>query len=102
MSTSSSSSSADWLSALLKFAYTQNPFYLVGTFLVLFGLQQCVGTEPNLASSGLLVSLLALYTLLLAGMAVVIIRYGRVWEDARTMLLVIVLQFFMLSASLDV
>ncbi|MCE9529340.1 MAG: hypothetical protein K8R36_25100 [Planctomycetales bacterium] len=102
MTTSSSASSADWLSALLKFAYTQNPFYLVGTFLVLFGLQQCLGNGPNLAASGLLVSLLALYTLLLAGMAVVIIRYGRVWDDARTILLVIVLQFFMLSASLDV
>jgi hypothetical protein len=103
MSTSSTaSSSADWFSALLKFAYTQNPFYLVGTFLVLFGLQQCLGNEPNLAASGLLVSLLVLYTVLLAGMAVVIIRYGRVWEDARTILLIIVLLFFMLSASLDI
>ena len=103
MSTSATaSSSADWFSALVKFAYTQNPFYLVGTFLVLFGLQQCLGNEPNLAASGLLVSLLVLYTLLLAGMAVVIIRYGRVWEDARTILLVIVLLFFMLSASLDI
>jgi hypothetical protein len=99
---SSSAPSADWFSALLKVAYTQNPFYLVGTFLILFGLQQCLGSEPNLAASGLLVSLLALYTALLAGMAVVIIRYGRVWEDARTILLVIVLLFFMLSASLDV
>lgn len=99
---SSSAPSVDWFSALLKFAYTQNPFYLVGTFLILFGLQQCLGSEPNLAASGLLVSLLALYTALLAGMAVVIIRYGRVWEDARTILLVIVLLFFMLSASLDV
>src|SRR3982750_2903425 len=100
MSTSATASSSGWLSVLIKFAYTQNPFYLVGTFLVLFGLQQCLGNEPNLAASGLLVSLLALYTLLLAGMAVVIIRYGRVWEDARTILLVIVLLFFMLSASL--
>lgn len=103
MSTSATaSSSADWFSALVKFAYTQNPFYLVGTFLVLFGLQQCLGDEPNLAASGLLVSLLVLYTALLAGMAVVIIRYGHVWEDARTILLVIVLLFFMLSASLDI
>lgn len=101
-STPSSAPAADWFSALLKFAYTQNPFYLLGTFLVLFGLQQGLGTEPNLAASGLLVSLLILYTLLLAGMAVVIIRYGRVWEDARTILLVIVLLFFMLSSSLDV
>lgn len=94
--------SADWFSTVLKFCYIQNPFYLVGTFLVLFGFQQSLGNEPNLAASGLLVSLLALYTLLLAGMAIVIIRLGRVWEDARTILLVIVLLFFMLSTSLDV
>jgi hypothetical protein len=94
--------STDWFSALIRFAYTQNPFYLFGTLLVLFGLQQCLGNEPNLAASGVLVSLLALYTLLLAGMAVVIIRFGCIWEDARTMLLVIVLLFFMLSTSLDV
>ena len=85
-----------------RFLYTQNPFYLIGTLLVLFGLQQCLGREPHLAASGLLTGLLAGYTLLLAAIAAVVIRWGQVWDDARTILLVIVLMFFMLSASLDV
>ena len=85
-----------------RFLYTQNPFYLIGTLLVLFGLQQCLGREPHLAASGLLTAMLAGYTLLLAGIAAIVIRWGQVWDDARTILLVIVLMFFMLSASLDV
>jgi hypothetical protein len=85
-----------------RFLYTQNPFYLIGTLLVLFGLQQSLGREPQLATSGMLTTLLAAYTLFLAGIATVVIRWGQIWDDARTILLVIVLMFFMLSASLDV
>ncbi len=87
--------------SVVRFLYTQNPFYLIGTLLILFGLAQCFGREPTLATSGLLVGLLAGYTLLLAAIAAVIIRLGKIWDDARTILLVIVLLFFMLSTSLD-
>jgi hypothetical protein len=89
-------------SVLVRLLYIQNPFYLIGTFLILFGLQQCFGRGDSLSASGMLVVLLAAYSLLLAGAATIIIRCGQVWEDARTILLVIVLLFFMLSASLDV
>jgi hypothetical protein len=88
--------------SLIRFLYTQNPFYLIGTFVILFGLQQSLGAEPQLASSGMLSSLLALYTLLLTGVAIVIVRWGNLWDDVRTILLVIVLLFYMLSTSLDV
>jgi len=90
------------VSSVARFLYTQNPFYLIGTLLVLFGLQQCLGREPHLATSGLLTAMLAGYTLLLAAIAAVVIRWGQIWDDSRTILLVIVLMFFMLSASLDV
>jgi hypothetical protein len=97
-----STAPASTLGSIVRVLYTQNPFYLIGTFLVLFGLQQSLGEHANLAKSGLLVGLLAAYVLLLAAVATVIIRYGKVWDDARTILLVIVLLFFMLSTSLDV
>ena len=87
--------------SIVRLLYTQNPFYLVGTLLILFGLARCFGREPTVATSGLLVGLLAGYTLLLAIIAAVIIRFGKIWDDARTILLVIVLLFFMLSTSLD-
>ncbi|MCI0359505.1 MAG: hypothetical protein L0211_13595 [Planctomycetaceae bacterium] len=88
--------------SIARFLYTQNPFYLIGTMLVLFGLQQSLGREPQLATNGLLTALLTGYTFFLAGIAAVVIRWGQIWDDARTILLVIVLMFFMLSASLDV
>src|SRR5262245_38181814 len=92
-----SSSQTAALHSLARFLYTHNPFYLVGTLLVLFGVQQCLGREPTLATSGLLVAIMAAYTLLLAAIAAVVIRIGQVWDDARTIVLVIVLLFFMLS-----
>jgi hypothetical protein len=92
-----------WLQrGFVGWLYSQNPFYLIGTFLILFGLQQSLGKEPQLASSGMLALLLGGYTLLLAGIAIVIVRCGRLWDDVRTILLVIALLFYMLSTSLDV
>ena len=96
MATPSSSVAPLW-----RWLYMQNPFYLVGTLLVLIGLQQCAAGDPRVGTSGLLSGLLAGYTLLLAAIAVLVIRGGQLWDDARTILLVIVLLFFMLSASLD-
>lgn len=90
------------MTSLVRLLYTQNPFYLIGTFLVIFGLQQSLGNDREFAVSGMLVTLIACYTLLLAGVAAIIIRGGQVWDDARTILLVIVLLFFMLSTALDV
>lgn len=97
-----SSGRTNALTLLLGALYNHNPFYLIGTFLVLFGVQQSASHDASLAQSGMLVGLLAGYTLLLAAVATIIIRLGKVWEDARTILLVIVLMFFMLSTSLDV
>jgi hypothetical protein len=91
----------DLIPSLGRFLYTQNPFYLIGTLLVLVGVQHCLGREPTLATSGLIVAVLSGYTVLLSAAATVVIRYGKVWDDARTILLVIVLLFFMLSTSLD-
>jgi hypothetical protein len=87
---------------LWRWLYTQNPFYLIGTLLILFGLQQSAGGDQSVLTSGLLPALLSGYILLLSGIAILIIRGGQVWDDARTILLVIVLLFFILSASLDV
>jgi hypothetical protein len=101
VSSAPGSVAAGSVQSVVRFLYTQNPFYLIGTLLILYGLQQALGKEAGLATSGALAACLAAYTLLLAGIAAVIIRYGKVWDDARTILLVIVLMFFMLSTGLD-
>ncbi len=92
-----------WLpgSGLVRLLYNSNPFYVLSAGLVLYGLRQCTAAEGGLTAGSLLMSLLCGYTLVLAAAAVAIIRWGQVWDDARTILLVLVLMFLALSVSFD-
>ena len=85
----------------MRFLYAHNPLYLVSACLVLHGLRMITSSAGGITGGWLMTSLLCGYALLLAGAAILIIRTGRVWEDARTILLVIVLLFFALSISFD-
>ena len=85
-----------------QFLYNHNPFYLLSACLVLYGLQtafQDGGSVPK--NAWLLVSTLSGYTLLLAVTAYVVVRYGRVWEDARSLALLVIFMFVAISVSLD-
>ena len=82
-----------------RFLYTQNPFYLISACLVLYGLHVSfgdAGSEPwSLALA------LCGYTCLMALTAVVLIRLGKVWDDARSIMLILLLLFLAISASFD-
>jgi hypothetical protein len=86
---------------LVRFVYTQNPFYVVSAALVLYGasalFRRSVSAENSLALLGVLCG----YTALAAAAAIVIVRWGRVWEDARSLLLVLVFLFLAVSSSFD-
>ena len=87
-----------------RFLYTQNPFYLLSCGLILFGVQYCFkerGRETlaqigiELASGfdfGFASIALACYAILMTFTAIVIIRFGKVWDDARSILVVVVLK----------
>jgi hypothetical protein len=83
---------------MLRLLYNHNPFYLVSALLVL-------KAAPALFAPGddgvRLLALLAGYTALLAVAGVLVIRAGGVWEDARSILLVLVLLFIAMSACFD-
>jgi hypothetical protein len=80
---------------------TQNPFYVLSAVLVLYGLRQCFAGQQQLTGGWLLMGLIAGYTLLLAAAAWVIVRFAKVWDDARTVMLLVVLMFLALSVSFD-
>ena len=85
-----------------RFLYNHNPFYLLSACLVLYGLQtafQDGGSVPE--NAWLLVSTLSGYTLLLAITAYAAVRFGRVWEDARSLALLVIFMFVAISVSLD-
>lgn len=87
---------------LAKFVYTHNPFYLISASCVLFGLRSMFDDTSTGNQVWQLAISLAGYTLLLASTAIFIVRWGRVWEDARTVALLAILMCLALSVSFDV
>ena len=79
---------------------TNNPFYVVSAGLFLAGLW--VSCDPEKAEdTWALMAGLAGYTLLLAVTAFVLIRIAKVWDDTRTVLLLVVLMFLATSVTFD-
>ena len=77
---------------VVRFLYTQNPFYLIGTAILLYGLRiatdsgSCFTDQPYL-----LPIILGVVMAAMALTAITIIRFGGVWDDARTIVLSILL-----------
>ncbi len=85
-----------------KFLYTQNPFYLISACLVLYGLHISFGQSArDTFDPWTLAGVLCGYTLVMAATAVVLIRFGKVWDDARSIMLVLLFLFLAISVSFD-
>ena len=94
----SNPSTVQWL---LRRAYTSNPFYVISADLVFIGLRMSLDTSGKSFETGaLMVSLLG-YTLLLATTGCLLIRLGNVWDDVRTILLLVVAMFLAISVTFD-
>jgi hypothetical protein len=86
---------------LIRWVYTNNPFYAISAALVFVGLRASFDTHGKAFESWALMSGLAGYTLLLAATACVLVRLGEVWDDVRTVLLLVVLMFLATSVTFD-
>ena len=81
---------------------SQNPFYLISVCCVLHAAAQWFTGEQGPAFSPWpLLGLITGYIALLALTGYVIVRYGKVWDDARSILLLILLLFVELSMLFD-
>ena len=85
----------------VRFLYNQNPFYLISAAVILYGFRTATQQSTFASNPWFLASLFAGYTTLLALTAWLIVRFGRVWDDARSIFMVLLLLFMALSASLD-
>jgi hypothetical protein len=94
-------SSAPRRSELLRWVSTNNPFYVLSAGLFLAGLWVSFGAQSEAADTWALMSGLAGYTLLLAVTACLLVRFGNVWDDVRTVLLLVVLMFLATSVTFD-
>ena len=87
---------------VFQFLYTQNPFYLISACLILYGVQSAFHPEVGeLINPWYLMSTLCGYTLLLAVTAYLIITFGKVWDDARSIVLILLLMILAVSVSFD-
>jgi hypothetical protein len=87
---------------LVKLLYNHNPFYLISAGLVLYGVRNTIQEHgQDVLGPWTLAGLFAGYIGLLALTSFLIVRLGRVWDDARSIFMVILLLFFGLSVSFD-
>ena len=87
--------------AFFKWLYNANPFYLLSTCLILYA-QTIIFNTSNLdLNTAISVGVIAAFTLMLTGAAVSILRLGKVWNDLRSITLIITVLLFFLSVSLD-
>lgn len=88
--------------SVFSYLYNHNPFYVISAVLMLFAVRSAYGTiEIGSINCWIMMGVLAGYTLLLAGIGVLIVRWGKVWEDARSILLILLLLFLGVSVSMD-
>jgi hypothetical protein len=80
---------------------TSNPFYVISAALFLFGLRLSFGEQSRDTDSWALSGGLAGYTILLASAALLLVRFAKVWNDVRTVLLLVVLMFLATSVTFD-
>jgi hypothetical protein len=88
-------------SDLFKFLYNANPFYLISACLILYAQTVIFDTGNIWMETAIPLGLIASYTVLLTATAIFIVRKGSVWDDARSILLIILSLFVVLSASID-
>ncbi|MCA9073454.1 MAG: hypothetical protein KDA93_00370 [Planctomycetaceae bacterium] len=82
--------------------YTHNPFYVISAMLMLASVLSVYGEmEIGAINCWIMMGVLAGYTALLAVIGVLIVRWGKVWEDARSILLLLLVLFLAVSISAD-
>lgn len=86
---------------LWKWISTNNPFYVISAGFFLAGLWISFPDQTQAENTWALMGGLAGYTLLLAVTAWFLVRRCKLWDDARTVLLLVVLLFLATSVTFD-
>jgi len=81
----------------VRFLYSSNPFYILSADLVFVGLRMSFGAGGPAPSSSALMVGLAGYTLLMATTACFLIHVGKLWDDLRSLLILVVMMFLAMA-----
>jgi len=85
----------------VRWVCTRNPFYVISALLVFAGLRMSFDPQAKLFPTLAILAGLGGYTLLLALTACLLVRFGNVWNDVRTVLLLVVLMFLAITVFFD-
>ncbi|MCA9083768.1 MAG: hypothetical protein KDA81_06920, partial [Planctomycetaceae bacterium] len=96
---------------LVRLLYTHNPFYLISACLFVYGLKLIFradsstvlfqrGSVAYMEPWGLMASFAGV-TVLMAVTGVLVVRLGKVWEDARSLALIVLLMLLAMAVSFD-
>lgn len=85
----------------VRFLYSQNPFYLLSVSFVLHGTGIWYRANATTHSPWILFGIIASFIVMMAGTGFVIVRRGQVWDDARSILLILFVLFLELAMTAD-
>jgi hypothetical protein len=86
---------------MMRWICTSNPFYVLSALLVCLGLWVSFGAQTETYQTWALLLGMVGYTLLLAVTACLLVRFIGIWDDVRTVLLLVVLMFLATSVTFD-
>lgn len=89
------------LGQIARFLYTQNPFYLLSVAFVLHSTRLWYRQGAETFDPWPLMGIIGGYILLVAAVGFVLVRFGKVWDDARSIFLILLLLFVELSLTFD-
>lgn len=84
-----------------RFLYTQNPFYLLSVAFVLHSTRLWYRQAAGPFDPWPLMGIICGYIVVVAATGFVLVRFGKVWDDARSILLILLLLFVELSTTFD-
>lgn len=85
---------------LFRFVCTHNPFYLLSVCFVLNGTGRSLN-RSGVLNDWLLIALLAVYVVMMAAVCYAVVRWCKVWNDARSIFFILPTLFVELSLAFD-
>jgi len=86
---------------LLRYLYAGNPFYLLSVCFVFHGTAAWFQSDAAIHNPWPLMGLISTYVVALAVTAFVIVRFGNVWDDARSIFVIVLILFVEMSLCFD-
>ena len=89
------------LKSLGEMLYSSNPFYLVSAALVLGAVSSGLNASGVGTATLIPLAIMLGYTVLVAATLIGLVRWGKVWDDARSLMMIVMILLLVLSAASD-